>query len=1392
MATGDKNEMLFSVGIDAKEAIREAKNLAKRIKDAVKAKDDWGFEKQVTVLKAVNREIAQIGKVETAEKKINDYLEQQNQLEKEKLKLQDASRLKTLAEAELAKKEDNYKLKFEHKPDTAGAINARADMEHLRSVIAGANADIASANANIATLESSMAGIVSWLEKMKVKAETFSAVFAGGDTNLEGLLATLETFSEKETEIKDGAEIIKTAVEDAFVSAETGAENAGEAFETTAEKINKAEEEAKLFREQMEDQEGFALDLDADVNKMSIAELTRYMYQLRDAMKEIKKEWEKQGYKTTQYDELYNNINNKLGEAQQAARNFGKEIENTKRDANEALKKSVVLVSQFTQQIAPANSMLGTLAGSIQRIGQAALQAGREAATALAEGTAGLSLILTAVAEFVNLAQTAAAKIVDSIKSVWNTVKSILDKIGDAIKKIVSLITSLAKTVTDHLKKAFDDTGRSSSNVFDLKNWKRALQLITKYVFGFRSFFFLYRKLRKGIADGLKNLVQFEGGANETNHAITELRTSLLYLKNAWAAAFAPVINAVYPILVQLMDMLAAVGNAIARFIAALTGQATVLQAVRVGAGDYAQSLADAGSSAGDAAKKQEELNDRLAEFDDLNVLGKDKDKTSPSGGGGGGGAADYNPNVNDMFVRIETPMNDLAKRLRELWEQGDFYGIGNLLATELSTSMAELAQRMAPGGDIYNKVMEAGRNISDLLDGILDVEDLGSNFGKLFGNAVVLGIDFLEEILTPDKFLKLGTHIANAMNEAIPLIVPKLGEFIGLLFTDAITGWYGWVTNADFARWGESIAQGLNNFLEQMNMTRIKGVLGKVEPLNAWQMLGIDITETVQGMIDMLGALIAGADWHALGEGIGQLLSNIDFGSIWEGLIDTRGHFLSGLGELWGGFSETGPSGLVDMLLPFIEALQDIPELLNTIKETLLEVFGLDGLTTTEKKVAFVRDTIQSIGEFIAVLPETLENLIETLGRIADVVESIFGTVGDTNTGRGAAAGAGIGAFFGHPFLGMIAGSNVGNILDRILPGENNALANAIDILDSQLTDGRLTSTVELFRDIGDAIDGAANSTEILDDAVNLLLGDFATGNATSIASIGSHFLGMSPNIGAVAISLKEVASEVTNVKGAFETAKNTMNLDTVDASLRATAETAKTSLSVIPDKFTEIKSVADVQSGDMKTKFTTAFDTIKQSSDDSSKVVSDSFTTASENIKTSFIGAWDEIKASISEGGDLFTALSDGLGNTMKALLNAMIRGINLSITKPLQDISSSFNVLRSLDVNGSKPFATIPVLHVPPIPYLAQGAVIPPNKEFMAVLGDQSHGTNIEAPLDTIRQAVGEEFAPYSEAIVNAIAQVVQAVNNKNLVIGDREIGKANARYESQQALIRGTML
>lgn len=58
---------------------------------------------------------------------------------------------------------------------------------------------------------------------------------------------------------------------------------------------------------------------------------------------------------------------------------------------------------------------------------------------------------------------------------------------------------------------------------------------------------------------------------------------------------------------------------------------------------------------------------------------------------------------------------------------------------------------------------------------------------------------------------------------------------------------------------------------------------------------------------------------------------------------------------------------------------------------------------------------------------------------------------------------------------------------------------------------------------------------------------------------------------------------------------------------------------------------------------------------------------------------------------------------------------------------------------------------------LPYLASGAVIPPNKEFLAVLGDQKQGNNIEAPESLIRRIVREETSGNSSNTYEVSAKV-----------------------------------
>ena len=118
---------------------------------------------------------------------------------------------------------------------------------------------------------------------------------------------------------------------------------------------------------------------------------------------------------------------------------------------------------------------------------------------------------------------------------------------------------------------------------------------------------------------------------------------------------------------------------------------------------------------------------------------------------------------------------------------------------------------------------------------------------------------------------------------------------------------------------------------------------------------------------------------------------------------------------------------------------------------------------------------------------------------------------------------------------------------------------------------------------------------------------------------------------------------------------------------------------------------------------------------------------------IRGVFTGDWErawkgvqEIFAGIFKG---FKTIALAPLNIVIGLLNGLIDGINWVINKAN---TLSFKNPFTGKIEGIN-FPTIGK-----IPYLATGAVIPANSEFLAVLGDQTNGTNIEAPLDTIKQA------------------------------------------------------
>lgn len=84
----------------------------------------------------------------------------------------------------------------------------------------------------------------------------------------------------------------------------------------------------------------------------------------------------------------------------------------------------------------------------------------------------------------------------------------------------------------------------------------------------------------------------------------------------------------------------------------------------------------------------------------------------------------------------------------------------------------------------------------------------------------------------------------------------------------------------------------------------------------------------------------------------------------------------------------------------------------------------------------------------------------------------------------------------------------------------------------------------------------------------------------------------------------------------------------------------------------------------------------------------------------------------------------------------------------------------------------------------PALARGAVIPPNKEFLAVLGDQKSGTNIETPLATMveafKQAMAESGGGATTVVIQLDGKEIARSTVKNINNMTRAAGKPVLLY------------
>lgn len=552
--------------------------------------------------------------------------------------------------------------------------------------------------------------------------------------------------------------------------------------------------------------------------------------------------------------------------------------------------------------------------------------------------------------------------------------KGIAEETKEASK--LSKILSGTQKVSKSLSTTFGNMGKTVSGVAskakDLKNLitrtnKSGGQMSMGRMLGmslvFSTVFSALSAINNAIKEGSNNLVQY---SSDYNKSISGIVTSLLYLKNAWAAAFAPIINVVGPYISAFIDMLANAMNKVAQFMAVLTGKTAVVQAKKAWK-DYGKTLTSTGSSAkkagSDAAKAAKDFESYTLGIDELNIQPKTSSSSS-SGGSDGSSGAYTGPDVSEMFETTEPTkaISDYAKRLREAFKAQDWTSLGSIMAEGVNAGMQKLY-------DIFDwnkhgeKITYFCNAFTTTMNSLVDNIEW-----PLMGATIAAGVNTVfntaQLLITGFNWTNLGTGIGTAISTGIQNIDwGTIGYTLGAYFMISWNTLLGVLRELKGEDIGMALANAFNGALDSINLGTIGESIGRMVAL----------------VIESIRTFIQNANWKELGS---QIIDG----------IKNAFKFASDGGENTGilasviGIGATGE--IVKKIAEILPKLDGMAEKFNKIKEVAGKL--------NFKSLLTLSPTTALIIAGITILAAEIMDLWNTSEGFRDAVKNAVGEIGD------------------------------------------------------------------------------------------------------------------------------------------------------------------------------------------------------------------------------------------------------------------------------------------------------------------------------------------------------------------------------------------------------------
>ena len=530
--------------------------------------------------------------------------------------------------------------------------------------------------------------------------------------------------------------------------------------------------------------------------------------------------------------------------------------------------------------------------------------------------------------------------------------------------------------------------------------------------------------------------------------------------------------------------------------------------------------------------------------------------------------------------------------------------------------------------------------------------------------------------------------------------------------------------------------------------------------------------------------------------------VQNVDYGKVAEGetvldkISDSAKKLANLFKKLWKPFQDAWKKEGKNTIDAANIALSGIAKLAKSVGRSLMEVWtngtGTTMLTTMLRIAQNVLKTIGNIASGFAdawnknnVGTQIIQNIADALVVVMQFIERIA-----TDTATWAAN------LDFYPLLESISNltsafapilESIGNVLEWIY---NNivlpmlkwvievGLPTVIDLVSKVAT--FLADHQSIVEAFGAALIGAFAAAKIAELALGVIK------SVSGIATAVKGLIALMTGTGGIMGGIKAIATAI-GTGGIFAIAvgaaiaigvllyKNwdeicaaaTKLKDWVVEKTRELSESATRTLSNLKEKIANVWNI-------IKTSTSTTWNAIKKTLSGLWNSLKSTASTVFNAIKTKVVGVWDSVKNKTSKtwenvatfvsnkveaiknaitnkfnaARDAVRSAFEGIVNFIKAPINQAISIVNNAvgmINNAIGGIESafSFGPWTVPTPFGSKTIgfhATFP--RIGTIPYLASGAVIPPRSEFLAVLGDQKKGNNLEAPESLLRQIVREE--------------------------------------------------